>query len=990
MTAGLTSGPLLNADLTRQSAGLGRGPNLIRRQQASSVSNTWPMEGATLDLDFVNNRGYVRGYGSGGVMDAITFTRASSGTYINAAGVLAYGGGNGLNLFNYPQNFENSYWNKSNATVVPNSTIAPDGTKTGYQLLDNTVNTNHYIDVYSSISVTNGQTYTRSIYIKYYGIQWAIFNFYDTTSNFTYFDIVNGVVGTVATGCTAAIQNVGNGWFRCSVTKTVAASSLFLAVGPTTGNGVTGYVGTGSAGIFIWGSQLELGSSATTYFPTNINAPRFDYSSAPVANKNLTLGSTSLSNTSYWSQNQITIASTVAVNDPFGGTSACILLETAVNNTHYSLQTITAIGPTPKTYTASLYVQYNGRQWIEIQLGSSSTYFDLINGVTGASSGTSATITNVGNSWWRITHTFTTNSSPQFVIKGASANGTDSYVGNTSLGYYIYGPQVEFGSSATSYQAISYNTSSTPLVATSVPNGILIEESKTNSLFWCRNASVSPNRNILPYSQTFNAAAWTIQNATLTANTITAPDSTTTGYTLTTTATNNVHGINTTNSFAASATTVQQTYSVYLQAGTTNYASIIINNGYINPTSWAAISVNLTAGTITQTGIGSSNNYTIISSSITAVGSWYRVVITYTTTAPGSYANIYINNTATPTNGSYGRQTWTALGTETIYVWGAQLEYGSTATTYEATTTNGAYWPKLGITASLNQTGIDGYPNTATSLTATTSNAFCMQTTSTASAAFTSSIYLKAITVTGSIYVTVDGINFSYVDLSNGLWNRIIISSTLSDFGIGILIQNSGDSVAMDFAQVEGGSNATSPIPTTTATVTRSADVATIGGALFNSFYNQEQGTVFFNAITKRQSSTDACVVGFQSGGSNIFTFFVSNYTAFNAIQSNFGYCIAGTTSNMANNNITIKFASSYKPSNANKSTITQSINGDTSVPYFTAPTGSDVIPLKATSMSIGGQVNAGAPVDGYINRLVFFPKTFTSSALQLMTGTTT
>lgn len=49
-------------------------------------------------------------------------------------------------------------------------------------------------------------------------------------------------------------------------------------------------------------------------------------------------------------------------------------------------------------------------------------------------------------------------------------------------------------------------------------------------------------------------------------------------------------------------------------------------------------------------------------------------------------------------------------------------------------------------------------------------------------------------------------------------------------------------------AQLEAGSFPTSYIPTTTATVTRSADVAQITGSNFTSFYNQSAGTLFANA----------------------------------------------------------------------------------------------------------------------------------------------
>ena len=51
-------------------------------------------------------------------------------------------------------------------------------------------------------------------------------------------------------------------------------------------------------------------------------------------------------------------------------------------------------------------------------------------------------------------------------------------------------------------------------------------------------------------------------------------------------------------------------------------------------------------------------------------------------------------------------------------------------------------------------------------------------------------------------------------------------------------------------AQLEAGSFPTSYIPTTTSALTRSADVCSITGGDFTSFYNQPEGTILVNAFT--------------------------------------------------------------------------------------------------------------------------------------------
>jgi hypothetical protein len=64
-------------------------------------------------------------------------------------------------------------------------------------------------------------------------------------------------------------------------------------------------------------------------------------------------------------------------------------------------------------------------------------------------------------------------------------------------------------------------------------------------------------------------------------------------------------------------------------------------------------------------------------------------------------------------------------------------------------------------------------------------------------------------------------------------------------------------------AQLEAGAFATSYIPTTTATVTRAADISTsVATSVFeNSWYRQDEGTVFANARTL-QSATSQILAG--------------------------------------------------------------------------------------------------------------------------------
>lgn len=174
------------------------------------------------------------------------------------------------NLVTYSEQFDNGAWAKGAATVTTNIAIAPDGTLTADKLAENTANAFH--NVYVNRSCTVGEVLTRSVYVKAGERTWAGLYVQDGAGVdfFAYLNLSTGVLGTVSAGVTASVQNVGNGWYRFSVTRTVAATfnSAVFSVFPTTGDNTVTYTGNGFSGIYIWGAQLEAGAFPTSYIPT--------------------------------------------------------------------------------------------------------------------------------------------------------------------------------------------------------------------------------------------------------------------------------------------------------------------------------------------------------------------------------------------------------------------------------------------------------------------------------------------------------------------------------------------------------------------------------------------------------------------------------------------------------------------------------------------------------------------------------------------------
>ena len=308
--------------------------------------------------------------------------------------------------------------------------------------------------------------------------------------------------------------------------------------------------------------------------------------------------------------------------------------------------------------TFSVYLKAGTLSWCRLFAGSAPSpniYVNLSNGSLGSQyDNISATSTDVGAGWYRVSLTFDASISE---IRIYPADANDS-VSGISGNIYIQDAQLNIGATALPYFPTTDRLDVPRIDYTGGGCGkLLLEGQRTN---------------LALYSEQFDNAAWTKVRCTITANQTTSPDGTTSADLLTSTATLEPYIENAT-SVTVSGT--QQTISCFVKKGTSDFAHFVLWDSSANGVrQWFDLTNGTTGGSI-PFGAGVS----VSSASIKAyTNGWYKCIAIVNCSITSVRFRVSASNANFSTNSTIGK---------TIYVWGYEINANASyPTSYIPTT----------------------------------------------------------------------------------------------------------------------------------------------------------------------------------------------------------------------------------------------------------------------------------------------------------------
>jgi hypothetical protein len=417
--------------------------------RAMLMPSNYQGDGSTLSLDFT---------AMGGVLDPrLTFSRASTATFVNSSGYVAYADTNLFANSQFSGTSQPTNWDK---TTTWDGIVSSPGER---RVTTDATGASKYLAC--PIAIQPGLTYSASVYVS-------------EVSGQHYANTITPTGSAVVSKIYRNGVNVG------SIYNTAEPGLITTVFSQPSGTTNSIRIGLGCTGSAIINGVCQFSQPRCvpgdvpqpTYFAspvaTSYHAPRFDYSPTNIGEPrglliegssiNYMLQSTTLSQTAF----SMRANTTASITDPEGTTTNAKTVG-ADGTYNYHLYYLPTTAGTNTVVTVSIFAKKNGYKYLylsDVTSGRSAVRFDLDNGTTSNSAGAgfaSATATPYPNGWWRCSMVANVVASTSYgwsyggvPTTGASLNAFGAaYTGaNTdSDGIYCYGFQVEAGSGASSY-----------------------------------------------------------------------------------------------------------------------------------------------------------------------------------------------------------------------------------------------------------------------------------------------------------------------------------------------------------------------------------------------------------------------------------------------------------------------------------------------------------------------------------------------------------
>jgi len=384
------------------------------------------------------------------------------------------------NLLNYTEQFDNDYWTKTNTAISANTTDTTDpiGTNAADKI---TANSGSGIHAFQQpvFTITNGTTHTLSIYAKagtqFYarfgragGQAWSV-------PGVWWWDLRDGTFnGTLGSGWSnASSTNIGDGWYRYTVSVTASGSGLEgFSWNLTDSSGNITFSNDGATA-FAWGADLRLASQASatptyqritdqwynTMAGNHAYTPSTATASRPVLSARVNLlTKTEQFDDAAWVKSGVTVTAN-ATTAPDGTTTADLMYPNSSGTNRSLYQTINAGNK------LSVYAKANGINHLAFVDTAGSGFFVWFNLLTGTVGtvlfGGTATITDAGNGWYLCTVIPPSGTFTYAQIGLTDANNSASVTASGTSGIYLWGADLRVandGVGIPSYQRVNTST----------------------------------------------------------------------------------------------------------------------------------------------------------------------------------------------------------------------------------------------------------------------------------------------------------------------------------------------------------------------------------------------------------------------------------------------------------------------------------------------------------------------------------------------------